>query len=310
MKTKHRADGEPGAYNGDAGASPDCIVIEESYSVSCHAEAYNGTANNENYDPERGHASGGEESDGSCSSYCSDDSSCSRGSGKGGGVREKREGGRNEDGGENDLINFQFVSASGESEGDTWIEAVHMVLPPVIPRSSSQATMDALFAPSGTTGMEPILDAKWEAGFKRTKRVFRCLLLLGCLLYIAAFMSGIIVNSTGGTTSPITLPSAASLPSHTDASTSSTTTNSPSSPTPPLSPSLFWSPSPPTAISAPTDLSGADASSSTTTSTTNSPSSPTPPLTPSLVWSPSPPIPISGNPLVDTNEGRTVEGDP
>ncbi|CAI5468887.1 unnamed protein product [Closterium sp. Yama58-4] len=110
------------------------------------------------------------------------------------------------------------VTASGESEVSTWIEAVHLVLPPVIPRSSSEATLDALQAPNGTAGMEPLLDAKWEAGFKGTKRVFACLLLLGCLLYIAAFLSGIIVNSTTGAPAAANTslgnPPAAALPSH------------------------------------------------------------------------------------------------
>ncbi|CAI7816267.1 unnamed protein product, partial [Closterium sp. NIES-53] len=114
-------------------------------------------------------------------------------------------------------------SASGESEGSTWIEAVHLVLPPVIPRSSSEATWDALQAPNGTAGMEPILDCKWEAGFKGTKRAFACLLLLGCLLYIAAFLSGIIVNSTSGAPAAAANATngnhpAAALPSHTSSS--------------------------------------------------------------------------------------------
>ncbi|CAI5513625.1 unnamed protein product [Closterium sp. Naga37s-1] len=199
LKEKHKIDADTGACNGDTGASPEFIILEKSCSVFGHAEAHNGAATNVYYDPAEGsHAMGGEESDDSCSSNCSsdcsDDSSCSRERGKGGGHREKRGGGGGGDSG--DLIDFQFVSASGESEGSTWIEAVHLVLPPVIPRSSSEATWDALQAPNGTAGMEPILDGKWEAGFKGTKRAFACLLLLGCLLYIAAFLSGIIVNST------------------------------------------------------------------------------------------------------------------
>ncbi|CAI5510416.1 unnamed protein product, partial [Closterium sp. Naga37s-1] len=115
-------------------------------------------------------------------------------------------------------------SASGKSEGSPWIEAVHLVLPPVIPRSSSQATWDALQAPDGTAGMEPILDGKWEAGFKRTKRVFSCLLLLGCLLYIAAFLSGIIVNSTTGAPAAANTTNGnppAAFPSHASSSSSS-----------------------------------------------------------------------------------------
>ncbi|CAI7847995.1 unnamed protein product, partial [Closterium sp. NIES-54] len=191
LKEKHKIDADTGACNGDTGASPEFIILEKSCSVFGHAEAHNGAATNAYYDPAEGsHAMGGEESDGSCSSNCSsdcsDDSSCSRERGKGGGHREKRGGGGGGDSG--DLIDFQFVSASGESEGSTWIEAVHLVLPPVIPRSSSEATWDALQAPNGTAGMEPILDCKWEAGFKGTKRAFACLLLLGCLLYIAAFL--------------------------------------------------------------------------------------------------------------------------
>ncbi|CAI5467237.1 unnamed protein product [Closterium sp. Yama58-4] len=225
LKEKHKIDADTGAFNGDAGASPECIILEKSCSVSCHAEAHNGAAINAYYDPVEGsHAMGGEESDGSCSSYCSsycsDDSSCSNEGGKGDGLREKRTGGGGGDGGE--FIDFHFVSASGESEGSTWIEAVHLVLPPVIPRSSSQATLDALQAPNGTAGMEPILDAKWEARFKRTKRVFTCLLLLGCLLYIAAFLSGIIVNSTTGAPAAANTtngnPAAAALPSHASSS--------------------------------------------------------------------------------------------
>ncbi|CAI5947597.1 unnamed protein product [Closterium sp. NIES-64] len=152
--------------------------------------------------------------------YLCDDSSCSREGGKGGGRREKRGGGGGGDG--DDLMDFHFVTASGESEGSTWIEAVHLVLPPVIPRSSSQATLDALQAPNGTAGMEPLLDPKWEAGFKSTKRVFACLLLLGCLLYIAAFLSGIIVNSTAGAPAAANTtngnPPAAALPSHASSS--------------------------------------------------------------------------------------------
>ncbi|CAI5470863.1 unnamed protein product [Closterium sp. Yama58-4] len=89
------------------------------------------------------------------------------------------------DGAEAALLDFQFAplrEASGQAEGDMWVEAVHVVLPP--PPASARGGWEGV----DVAGMEAIFDPRCVKWFQRVKRLFIALLLLGSIFYIVSFI--------------------------------------------------------------------------------------------------------------------------
>ncbi|CAI5525851.1 unnamed protein product [Closterium sp. Naga37s-1] len=89
------------------------------------------------------------------------------------------------DGAEAALLDFQFAplrEASGQAEGDMWVEAVHVVLPPL--PASARGGWEGV----DVAGMEAIFDPHCVKWFQRVKRLFIALLLLGSIFYIVSFI--------------------------------------------------------------------------------------------------------------------------
>ncbi|GJP29649.1 hypothetical protein CLOM_g19284 [Closterium sp. NIES-68] len=89
------------------------------------------------------------------------------------------------------MLNFHFaplLEPSSQTEGDTWIEAVHVVLPP--PPAGTRGGWEGV----DVSGMEAIFDARCVKWFQRVKRLFIAMLLLGSVFYIVSFIAGVLAN--------------------------------------------------------------------------------------------------------------------
>ncbi|CAI5517178.1 unnamed protein product [Closterium sp. Naga37s-1] len=117
--------------------------------------------------------------------------SCSSGYSRSSGGESKASADNDGDGAEAALLDFQFAplrEASGQAEGDMWVEAVHVVLPP--PPASARGGWEGV----DVAGMEAIFDPRCVKWFQRVKRLFIALLLLGSIFYIVSFIAGVMAN--------------------------------------------------------------------------------------------------------------------
>ncbi|CAI5961909.1 unnamed protein product [Closterium sp. NIES-65] len=136
-----------------------------------------------------GNGDGAEQEDGGESD--SSAVSCSSGYSRSSGGESKASADNDGDGAEAALLDFQFAplrEASGQAEGDMWVEAVHVVLPP--PPASARGGWEGV----DVAGMEAIFDPRCVKWFQRVKRLFIALLLLGSIFYIVSFIAGVMSN--------------------------------------------------------------------------------------------------------------------